>query len=151
MKFKLASLLTLTSILLAACAVSVTPSVVPTQAPSILPTMPPSLLPTMPSSPLVPGGGLITKPEADIWQNAPQAALQARADLAKRLQIDRDVIALVSAEHVDWPDGCLGIKQPGVMCTMVISPGYKVVLEANGRQYEYHTNESGSNVRLVGG
>ena len=98
---------------------------------------------------MTPGGGLITRPEAEVWKNAP-VALKARADLVKRLQIDPDTIQLVSVEAVEWPDGCLGVQTPGVMCTMVITPGYRVILEAGGKQYEYHTDASGDVVRLAG-
>jgi hypothetical protein len=128
------------SVLLVACGA---PAVMPAA-----PTQPPSVLPTQPPSPL-PGGGLVTRPEAEEWQNAPMAALNSRADLAQRLKIDPDTIKLVSVEAVDWPDGCLGVQTPGVMCTMVITPGYLVILEADGKQYEYHTNESGDVVRLA--
>jgi hypothetical protein len=96
-----------------------------------------------------PGGGLVTRPEAEAWNNAPAAALKARADLVSQLQLDPDTIMLVSVEAVEWPDGCLGVQTPGVMCTMVITPGYRVVLEADGKQYEYHTNETGDVVRLA--
>ena len=150
MKRKIVSLMAILGISLAACAAPSAPPIEPTQ-PSSVPTQAPSVLPTMPPSRINPGGGLVTKPGADAWSTAPQAALNARADLAQRLQVDIDTIGLVSVEHVDWPDGCMGIHTPGVMCAMVITPGYKVVLEANGQQYEYHTNESGSVVRLVGG
>jgi hypothetical protein len=129
---------------LTACAPSAAP-IVPTA-----PTRPPSALPTLPPSPIKPGGGLVTRPQAEEWQNAPEAALSAAADLAQRLQIDIDTIKLVSVEQVDWPDACMGIQQPGVMCAQVITSGYKVMLEANGKPYEYHTNTSGSVVRLVG-
>jgi hypothetical protein len=125
----------------------------PTMPPSVLPTMPPSVLPTMPPSVLpteVVPGKLVTRPTAEEWKNAPAAALSAAADLAQRLKIDIDTIKLVSVEQIDWPDACMGIQQPGVMCAQVITSGYKVVLEANGQQYEYHTNETGSVVRLVG-
>ncbi len=150
MKLKILSLTAILGTLLAACTAPAAPPIVPTQPPST-PTQAPSVLPTMPPSPVNPGGGLVTKPGADVWSTAPQAALNARADLAQRLQVDIDTIGLVSVEHVYWPDGCMGIYTPGVMCTMIVTPGYKVVLEANGQQYEYHTNESGSAVRLVGG
>ncbi len=147
-------------LLLAACippsaapgAPTPTPTVSPTQPPSTLPTEPPSILPTQPPSPLPgvqPGGGLITRPEAEAWKNAPVAALNARADLVSRLQVDPDTIKLVSVEAVEWPDGCLGVQTPGVMCTMVITPGYRVVLEADGKQYEYHTSANGDTVRLA--
>jgi hypothetical protein len=35
----------------------------------------------------------------------------------------------------------------GVTCTQVITPGHIIVLEANGIQYEYHTNEEGSRIQ----
>ncbi len=136
------------ALLLAACGAPGAAPELPAQPPSALPTQPPSVLPTQPASPL-PGGGLITRPGAAEWQNAPAAALNARADLVSRLQVDADTIKLVSVEPVDWPDGCLGVQTPGVMCTMVITPGYRVILEADGKQYEYHTNASGDAVRLA--
>jgi hypothetical protein len=148
MKTQLTMIAMLSTLLLAACSAPATVPGVPTQSPSVLPTQAPSVLPTQPPSPL-PGGGLITRPEAEVWKNAPAAALAARAELVSRLQIDPDTIKLVSVEHVDWPDGCLGVQTPGVMCTMVITPGYRVVLEADGKQYEFHTNESGDVVRLA--
>jgi hypothetical protein len=92
---------------------------------------------------------LITQPESAKWNNAPQAALAARKMLMEQLKVDADLIGLVSAEQVDWPDGCLGIQTPGIMCIQVISPGYKVVLSANGVEYEFHTNETGEVVRPV--
>ncbi len=166
MKIKMITVAVLASTLLAACGAPATPPIIstqppgtPTQPPSVLPTMPPSVLPTMPPSVLptaesggvTPGGALMTRQQAEMWNNAPPAALAARGDLVKRISVDPDLIQLISAEHVEWPNGCLGIETPGLMCTMIITPGFKVVLEANGKQYEYHTNEDGSAVRLVGG
>ena len=58
-------------------------------------------------------------------------------------------ITVVSVEHMDWPDGCLGVHLPDTMCTQVIVPGYRVVLEANGQRYIYHTNANGSQVILA--
>ena len=144
MKTKLILIAVLSALLVAACAAPAAAPSVPTQPPSIMPTQPPSPLPGV-----KPGGGLITRPEAEVWGKAPAAALKARADLAERLQIDPDAIKLVSVEAVDWPDGCLGVQTPGVMCTMVITPGYRVILEAGGKQYEYHTSASGDAVRLA--
>lgn len=130
---------------LAACAPSA-PPIVPTAPPKPAPTMPPSVLPTAAAP-----GKLVTRPTAEEWKNAPEAAVNAAADLVQRLKIDIDTIKLVSAQEIDWPDACLGIQQSDVMCAQVITTGYKVILEANGKQYEYHTNKSGSTVRLVGG
>jgi hypothetical protein len=37
----------------------------------------------------------------------------------------------------------------GKTCTKVVTPGYKVVLGDGEKQYEYHTDETGSNLVLV--
>jgi hypothetical protein len=50
----------------------------------------------------------------------------------------------VSAQLIEWPDSCLGMALPGVACSQVVTPGYLIVLEANGVQFEYHTNADGS-------
>lgn len=132
-------LLLLSALILAACGAPATPPAVPTSPPSI-PTSPPSVLPTMPPSPLDPSGSTTTEHPA---------VASSRQDLAERLNVDPNTITVVSVEGVDWPDGCLGIQTPGIMCTMVITPGYRVVLEAGGQQYEYHTNASGNVARLA--
>jgi len=139
---------------LAACGAPSAPSTVPTAPPKPAPTMLPSALPTTPPSVLpteAAPGKLVTRPTAGEWKNAPDAAVNAAADLAQRLKIDINTIKLVGTQEIDWPDACLGIQQPDVMCAQVITSGYKVILEANGKQYEYHTNNSGSAVRLVDG
>lgn len=74
----------------------------------------------------------------------------AKQDLAERLSIPPEQITVVSVEEVAWPDGCLGIRRPGLMCTQAIVPGYRIILEANGVQYEYRTNLSGSQIALAG-
>src|SRR5919198_6050757 len=74
---------------------------------------------------------------------AQRAALNA---LMEQLNLSADKIKLVSSKAVTWPNGCLGIVRMGVMCTQNQVPGFKIVLEANGQQYEFHTNQDGSTV-----
>jgi len=65
----------------------------------------------------------------------------ARADLARRLGLKTEaIIAVVSVEAVDWPSTALGCPQPGLMYAQVITPGYLVILIAQGERYEYHTD-----------
>ena len=68
----------------------------------------------------------------------------AMSQLSKNLGIQPSEIKIVSTEAVDWPDSCLGVSVEGIMCAQVITPGFRVVLEANGKQVEYHTNQDGS-------
>lgn len=75
------------------------------------------------------------------------AQLAAINALSENLGLPTDEIQLVSTEAVGWPDGCLGIQQEGMMCTEAIVPGFRVILEANGREVEYRTNQDGTQIR----
>ncbi len=79
---------------------------------------------------------------------AQRAALTA---LSEKLGLPVSKITLVSTEAVTWPNGCLGIVRMGVLCTQAKVPGFKIILEANGQKYEFHTNQDGSIVQLVEG
>jgi hypothetical protein len=65
---------------------------------------------------------------------------QAKQDLAQRLTIPTSQITLVEATAVEWSDSSLGCPQPGMEYLQVITPGYRILLEAGGTQYEYHSN-----------
>lgn len=62
----------------------------------------------------------------------------AVAHLAQQLGISPDAITVVTIEEVTWPDASLGCPQPGMMYAQVLTPGYRLVLEAAGKTYEYH-------------
>lgn len=86
---------------------------------------------------------------ARLWQGDRQAGLVARArkDLAARLGLADDAVQLVAVEPATWPDACLGLPQPGEMCAQVLVEGYRVLLQAGGRIYEYR--EGGGYMRAV--
>jgi hypothetical protein len=67
---------------------------------------------------------------------------QARQDLIGRLNVASDKISLVKAEAVQWPDSSLGCPEPGMMYAQVITPGYRVVLDYAGKEYEYHAGNN---------
>jgi hypothetical protein len=79
----------------------------------------------------------------------PVAVSKARDFLAADLSIPADGIKIVSVEAVEWPDRCLGVVIMGMMCAQGVTPGYRVVLQAQGQLYELHTDESGESIRLV--
>ena len=72
----------------------------------------------------------------------------AHRDLASALGVQVDAVIVVSIEAVDWPDACLGAAKAGTVCAQVITPGFKIVLESDGKEYEYHT-DNGSRAVLV--
>jgi hypothetical protein len=74
-----------------------------------------------------------------------QATEAAVGDLATRLGVESgEIIAAFSAEFVQWPDSCLGVTSDGVFCAEVITPGFRIILEYAGTQYEYHTDTAGN-------
>jgi hypothetical protein len=67
---------------------------------------------------------------------------QAKGMLAEMLgpQVIADQIALVAMEAQEWGDSSLGCPQPGQAYAQVITPGYEIILEMDGRPYTYHTD-----------
>jgi hypothetical protein len=77
-----------------------------------------------------------------------KALTAAIADLTEQTGIQADKITLMSMEAVEWSDSSLGCPQEGFMYAQVITPGYLIVLEADGESYSYHTDQEGSSVVL---
>jgi hypothetical protein len=65
--------------------------------------------------------------------------MQAKEDLAKRLNIAVDQIELVELQAVTWPDASLGCPKPGMGYIQVQQDGLLIRLRADGRIYEYHS------------
>jgi hypothetical protein len=74
------------------------------------------------------------------------AAQRARQALAKELGLDVAEVRIRQVVSVQWPDTCLGVQLPGQVCAFHVVQGYRVILEANGQEYEYHTNTEGSSL-----
>jgi len=58
------------------------------------------------------------------------------------LHITMSDISLVSAEPAQWRDTSLGCPRAGMVYAQVITPGYKIVLKALGKEYEFHTDRA---------
>ena len=65
--------------------------------------------------------------------------IQAKEDLAVRLGISPNQIALLSYEEVVWPDASLGCPQPGMAYIQVPQDGALIRLSAKGQVYDYHS------------
>ena len=68
---------------------------------------------------------------------------KTKTHLAKRLGVSEEEITVVSVESVTWRDASLGCPKKGRMYSQVLTPGYQIILEVNGTQYDYRTNETG--------
>ena len=74
-----------------------------------------------------------------------------RDDLARRALVKPETITVVSSTEQQWPDGSMGCPKPGEMYTQMIVPGYRVVLQAAGEKYAYHSDRSGKFVVCANG
>ncbi len=64
----------------------------------------------------------------------------ARADLARRLDIDAEEVAVQGVEPTEFPDASLGVREPGQVYAQVVTPGYVIELRAGDEVYGYHAS-----------
>jgi hypothetical protein len=65
------------------------------------------------------------------------------SDAAERAGVEQDDVTILTAESVTWSDGSLGCPEPGMMYTQALVPGYRVVVEAGGKEMSFHASERG--------
>jgi len=84
--------------------------------------------------------GVIITLSGAVAADQPAPVQIAVGRLAAKLGIAADQVQVVSAQLVEWPDASLGCPKPGMMYAQVITGGYKAILSAQGKRYEYHTD-----------
>jgi hypothetical protein len=95
------------------------------------------------------GGGADQTPSASPAASGSNASLdpgdvpagvfnQIVADAAAKTGVDPSAITVLQSSAVTWSDGSLGCPRPGVMYTQSRVEGFRVILEANDVQLDYH-------------
>jgi len=77
----------------------------------------------------------------------PEAVAAVRRTVANELGVGEGVVIVMTAFEREWPDDCLGLADAGEICTVVITPGYEVTVQAQGSERAYRTNNDGSVLR----
>ena len=81
--------------------------------------------------------------------NLPDPVAQAvQKDASKRSNLPTEQLRIVDSVQRDWPDGCLGLAQPGTFCTQQVVSGWQVKVASGRETFIYRTNQSGSVVKL---
>ncbi|MBS3754046.1 MAG: hypothetical protein KGY46_11775 [Anaerolineales bacterium] len=109
---------------------ALTPTVEPTKETTCTCAPAPKASETVEATPVVITGG----EKAEMIE-------KVKADLASRLGISEDEISVVSAEAKNWSDASLGCPEEGMMYAQVLTPGYQIILLANGVEYDYRTDQ----------
>lgn len=125
------------------------PATTPTTTPTALPAEIEPVSPLSPLSSPVEETAMPSSIQSDIEPipGSEDALAAAIADLSARTGLPAEDIRLVSMEAMEWSDASLGCPQEGFMYAQVITPGFLIILEAEGQQYEYHTDQA-ENVML---
>ncbi|WP_374689536.1 hypothetical protein [Promineifilum sp.] len=72
-----------------------------------------------------------------------------KAHLVSELGVAESDIEVVSAEATEFTDSCLGLGGPAESCLQAITPGWLVMVNVAGQEYEVHTDETGQQVRIA--
>lgn len=72
-------------------------------------------------------------------------------DLSQRTRQPTHTFEMIRMEPQTWPDGCLGLPEPDVLCTMVLVPGWRVVVSDGSQEWTYRTDDLGQIVKLDSG
>jgi hypothetical protein len=70
------------------------------------------------------------------------AVENARKDLAKRLNLNPGDVRERSVEDSDFPDMALGAAEDDEMSGQMITSGWRIRLEAQGKTYEYRADKN---------
>jgi hypothetical protein len=74
-------------------------------------------------------------------------AQRARKDLAHELKLNESEVRVASVKETEWRDASLGVAAADMFSAQVITPGYIIELEAQGKKYRYHADEGSRVVR----
>ncbi len=86
-----------------------------------------------------------TNPSKNLPESVKNAVFQATS---QRLQLPTSQLTIVEAEQQTWNNGCLNLAGPDEFCTLALVPGWRVTVGAGNQTLVYHTNQTGSAIRL---
>ena len=76
----------------------------------------------------------------DLPEDLESLVMLAKFDLTLKTGVDIEKITTVSVEEVNFSDTSLGVREPGVEYEAVVTPGLIIILEAEGKEYEYRAS-----------
>lgn len=86
---------------------------------------------------------------ANATQNLPaQVSQRIKQKIAALSQVKVEQIQILTAEPRTWPDGCLGIQLPDLVCTQALVPGWFITAQSGKQRLNYRTDQTGNSVYL---
>src|SRR5215207_1458464 len=84
-----------------------------------------------------------TMDQPNIDPKAQAAVDAALRDAAANVGGNPSDLRIEQVQPQEWSDSSLGCPQPGAMYAQVLTPGFRILIAAGGRQLEYHADERG--------
>ena len=86
---------------------------------------------------------------ANAPQNLPpQVSQRVKQKVAELTKVNVDQVEILTVEPRTWPDGCLGIQSPDLMCTQALVRGWLVTVKSGKQRLNYRTDQTGNLVYL---
>jgi len=76
----------------------------------------------------------------ELPEDTESLIMLAKFDLTIKTGVDIEDIVTKSIEETLFDDASLDVPEPGVTYAAVITPGYTILLEADGETYQYHAS-----------
>jgi eukaryotic-like serine/threonine-protein kinase len=108
-------------------------AIIVTEGPAPIATRTPTAVPTPTATPV---------PDVPIPDELADLVDHIKDDLSQRTRVNREAIAVIEVEAVNWGDTSLGCPEPGQAYLQVVTPGYRLVLTAAGEEHHYHTRDT---------
>jgi hypothetical protein len=90
----------------------------------------------------------LAKSETPV-NNLPQSVRNAVLEAAsRRLGLSARQLTILETDERTWSNGCLDLGKPTENCIQALVSGWRVVVGAPGQRLVYHTNLTGSSIRL---
>ena len=86
------------------------------------------------------GGGKDSDTPLELPEDVDSLVLLAKFDIMLKTGADIEKISTESVEETNFSDASLGVPEPGVEYTAVVTPGYIIILKYDGDTYEYHAS-----------
>jgi len=76
----------------------------------------------------------------ELPEDSESLIMLAKFDLTLKTGVDIEEILTKSIEETLFDDASLGVPEQGVTYAAVVTPGYIIILEADGNLYEYRAS-----------
>ena len=88
---------------------------------------------------------IVAMPQETLSAELQQIVLEA---VGEQQNLPPDQLQITSAEAADWPDACLGIADPDVLCAQVITPGWAITVTDGQQTWQYRTDLDAMQIKL---